>query len=197
MTNTQTIGRVNFLEILQPIVSQKDLENIEDAYTLSKYGHRNQLRDQGMRYFEHPKEVALILVDELGIYDSEMIIMALLHDIIEDTFILSAHGLKKLFGDRVLEGLGYLTKVDTVQHYIERMEECSDMGVIIVKFADRLHNLRTLDGVTKEKKERKLKETRELYLPLLEKDIRSAKSKTDSTALVYLQNEILKTLENG
>lgn len=196
MTNTQTVNRVSFLELLKLRVSDEELKTIEDAYTLSKYGHRNQLRDQGMRYFEHPKEVALILVDELGIYDSEMIVMALLHDIIEDTFILSDHGLEKLFGKRVVEGLRYLTKTDTVEHYIKRMTQCEDMGVIIVKFADRLHNLRTLDGVTQEKRERKIKETQELYLPLLEKDIRSEKSKTVSTTLVYLKEEILKNLKH-
>lgn len=194
MTNTQTVSRVSFLELLKLRVSDEELKTIEDAYTLSKYGHRNQLRDQGTRYFEHPKEVALILVDELGIYDSEMIIMALLHDIIEDTFILSDHGLEKLFGKRVVEGLRYLTKTDTVEHYLERMAQCEDMGVIIVKFADRLHNLRTLDGVTKEKRERKIKETKELYLPLLKKDIQSEKSKTVSATLVYLKDEILKNL---
>lgn len=190
----QTISRVSFLDILKPHVSKENLQNIEDAYTLSKYGHRNQLRDQGTRYFEHPKSVALILMNELHIYEPEMIAMALLHDIVEDTFILSKYGLEKLFGKRVILGLEYLTKTGSAEEYVEKLQECDDIGVIIIKFADRLHNSRDLDSVREEKKIRKIKETRLLYLPLLEKKIESAENKSDKNALLYLQKELLKVL---
>lgn len=194
MVNQQTVNRISFLDTLRPHVSKEDLKTIEDAYTLSKYGHRNQFRDQGARYFEHPKNVALVLINELKIYDPEMIIMALLHDIIEDSFILSNHGLDKLFGERVVNGLGYLTKTNDVESYVKKMYECDDMGVIIVKFADRLHNLRDSDDIDEAKRERKFEETRKLYLPLLEKCIQSTQNEADPTALTYLKKEIAKVL---
>lgn len=192
---THYVNRIDFLDKLRPHVSSKDLQLIEDAYTLSKYGHRNQLRDQGTRYFEHPKEVSLIIMDELDLFDPEIIIMALLHDIIEDSFILSRSGLEKLFGERVATGLNYLTKANTVETYVKKMRTCTDPGVMIVKFSDRLHNLRSIDGVTEEKKIRKLKETKKLFLPLLDNFIASIKSSSDLKSLQYLREKIIDILE--
>jgi (p)ppGpp synthase/HD superfamily hydrolase len=188
-----TIGREEFLAILKPKVTASKLAQIEDAYTLAKYGHRNQLRDAGERYFEHPKSVAMILTNEFGIYKPDMIIMALLHDIVEDTFILSTKGLEKLFGQQVVSGLSYLTKTDTVEKYVAKLGDCPNIDVLVVKFADRLHNLRTMEGVSKEKSLRKRKETNDLYMPLLTTAMARSSSK-QKAQLNYLKSAILDIL---
>jgi (p)ppGpp synthase/HD superfamily hydrolase len=189
------IGRVEFLALLKNKVSKKDLLLIEDAYTLAKYGHRNQERDEGVRYFEHPKQVALVIIKELNIFDPEIIMMALLHDVMEDSFILSVGALKRLFGTRVTEGLDFLTKKDDVATYVARLDRCNDMGVLMVKFADRLHNLRTLDGCSEEKCDRKIKETKMSYIPLMTRTLNRVKTVTEREAFTYLQDEINAVLD--
>lgn len=187
------IGRTEFLSLLKGKFKKENLIRIEDAYNLSKYGHRTQLRDQGGRYFEHPKSVALILIKELNIFDRDLIIMALLHDIIEDTYLLSQKAIDKLFGKRVTSGLDYLTKTKSKEIYVKKLGKCNDVGVLIVKFADRLHNLRTLDGLNKEKIINKHNETKDLYLPMLDRGILKA-NKIQKSQLLYLKDNIIKII---
>lgn len=161
-------NREKFLEKLRPHMTSRELENVDTAYMFSKYGHRNQFRDGGkIRYFDHPRAVANILIDEFKITDWTMIVVALLHDILEDSYIITKHRIDVNFGEDVAYGVGLLTKDVPIEAYLERLKRKGGYKDITVKLADRLHNLRTLESCTKEKLQRKTKETKDKYFPLL------------------------------
>jgi GTP pyrophosphokinase len=183
------LNHCQFLDLLRGHMNPEGLELVEDAYNLSKYAHRAQHRDSGERYFEHPKGVAVIVVSELGYYNPAVLVMALLHDVIEDSFIVTRSGMARLFGKRISQGLDYLTKTENHDEYVGKMYECQDIGVIIVKLADRLHNLRDMSGVTAEKKVRKFAETRALYLELADHFIEKATG-AELAALQQLRDAI-------
>lgn len=156
-----------------------DLEKLDFAYDMAKYGHRNQFRESGERYFEHLRATSLILVDELGVTDVEMIIASLLHDMLEDSFLLNVVRIKIAFGERVAAIVDAISKPrksdqrfgsDRERHawYFEQIAR-SDVYSLIVKMADRLHNMRTLGCCSREKQRRKIDETNTVYLPLLER----------------------------
>lgn len=159
------IGRREFMAKLEPIMSPKELEAIETAYVLAKYGHRGQERDDGTRYFEHPKSVAHILIEELKVNDAQTIIMALLHDVLEDSHILSPYRIELNFGKEVVIGLKLLTKKPK-EGYLKRLSTYGDNKTILVKLCDRLHNLRTLKYCTRKKQKEQIEETRSHLLPL-------------------------------
>lgn len=91
----------SFIERFRLKATPDEIERINFAYDMAKYGHRNQSRDSGERYFEHLRATAIILVDELGITDTEIIIAGLLHDMLEDNFLLNPERIKLTFGERV------------------------------------------------------------------------------------------------
>lgn len=178
MTNLLNLGKsfvdysrithAEFKADIEVLFSSEEARAIDRAYNLSKYGHRNQERQGGDRYFEHPKEVAIILYKEFGVRDAEVIIAALLHDIVEDSFILDIEGLEILFGKRVAQMTRVLTKLPKAG-YILRLASLGEVGAWLVKLADNLHNTRTLDACDLEKQNRKVEETLSLYYPLIEK----------------------------
>lgn len=165
---------------------------IDFAYDIAKESHRPQSRDGGERYFEHVRAVALILMDECTLKDSDLIISALLHDSIEDaaTFANATRAYSKwkeiaffrisrVFGERVakivialtkpkIDGEEIKTKEESLSMYYKNLEE-SGAEAVLVKMCDRLHNLRSLSSTTPEKQGRIKKETREVYLPLFER----------------------------
>jgi GTP diphosphokinase / guanosine-3',5'-bis(diphosphate) 3'-diphosphatase len=161
-------GSTEFLARLRPILTETELESVETAYAFSKYAHRGQERASGIRYFEHPKAVALIIVDELGMVDGSMIAMALLHDVLEDTYMLSRRRLEINFGRDVTVGIQLLSKQPGEAHadYVSRLVKHATWQTKVVKLSDRLHNLRTLGAVAVDKQVRKRAETREYYLPM-------------------------------
>ncbi|OHA45889.1 MAG: hypothetical protein A3A80_04420 [Candidatus Terrybacteria bacterium RIFCSPLOWO2_01_FULL_44_24] len=151
-------------------ISEEKLERARLAYRHSKYGHRNQWRDSGERYFEHPKRVARILGDELSIWDVEMHESALLHDVMEDTFLLTWKDLKRIFGPRVYRLVRLLTKDPKPNKrqkktYLANIANATE-DVKILKLADRLDNVRSLSACTPDKQARNLKETKEFFIPL-------------------------------
>jgi GTP diphosphokinase / guanosine-3',5'-bis(diphosphate) 3'-diphosphatase len=162
------IGSTEFLGRLRPVLTESELENVETAYAFSKYAHRGQERASGVRYFEHPKAVAWIIVDELRFIDWSMIAMALLHDVLEDTYLLSRRRMEINFGRDVAVGIQLLSKQKNDAHleYIDRLRTYGSWQTMVVKMADRLHNLRTLDACEPAKRARKRAETREHYLPI-------------------------------
>lgn len=167
------VRRDEFLRLfLRGMPSLDDWENVQAAYAFSKGAHRNQMRDDGTtRYFEHCKSVAWILGNELSITDDwQLIVIALLHDSKEDSFLLSDKRLELNFGPLVRQAIDDLSKRPGEDHaaYLARMAEPGvDWRVVMVKLADRLHNLRTIGSCSLEKQERKKAETRELYLPFM------------------------------
>ncbi|MGO9973556.1 MAG: HD domain-containing protein [Solirubrobacteraceae bacterium] len=155
-------------------MSLDDLEQVEAAYAFSKGAHRGQYRDDGTtRYFEHCKSVAWICVDEVALAsDWQTIAIALLHDSREDSYLMSPARIELNFGTCVRRCIEDLTKRDGEQHdeYLDRLLQTDvDWRTLVVKLADRLHNLRTLGGVTPTKRRRKLAETETLYLAQLDR----------------------------
>lgn len=156
--------------------TEKDRECIIDAYNFGKEAHKGHLRKSGEPYFIHPIEVAKTLA-EIGMTRS-VIIAGLLHDAIEDA-MASEEEVGKKFGDDVLFLVNGVTKLGTVKYrgmerHIESLRKLlvatsQDVRVLIIKFADRLHNMKTLEHVSKEKQKRIAAETLQVYAPIAER----------------------------
>jgi guanosine-3',5'-bis(diphosphate) 3'-pyrophosphohydrolase len=151
-----------------------DLKLIERAYHYAAESHRDQFRASGERFIEHPLEVARILAD-LNM-DTTTIVAALLHDVVEDT-PLSIEEIEKEFGEEtahIVEGVTKLDKVtfqskeahqaETIRKMIIAMAR--DIRVLLIKLADRLHNMRTVGHLSRDTQELKARETLEIYAPL-------------------------------
>ncbi len=166
-----------YLELIEKIKSynpQVDLELINKAYLLAKKHHEGQYRKSGDPYIIHPLEVAGILADiEL---DQTSIISAILHDIIEDTSI-KYEKIVKEFGSTIANIINGVTKLDKIvfssleEKQVENLRKMiiamsEDVRIIVVKLADRLHNMRTLSFLDDEKKKNKAIETLEVYAPI-------------------------------
>ena len=172
-----------------------DLPGIEAAYELAKKAHEGQVRSSGDQYISHPIAVAVILVG-LGM-DSDTIIGALLHDVVEDTSV-TLEDIEKQFGADVAELVDGVTKLANIP-YSSRAEQqaenvrkmllamAKDVRVVIIKLADRLHNMRTLDFRIPEKQRVKSLETMEIYAPLAHRlGIRSVKEELEDLSLKHL-----------
>lgn len=167
--------RDSFFDRLKGNFSIDSIGRIGDAYRLAKDTHRRQRRDGGERYFEHPRSVALIIFDELYIYDEEMIITALLHDSLEDGW-LRPETIETLFGTKIKDMVCALSKwsveerngkiLKTKRDDYEESLLSADWKTRVVKLCDRLHNIRTLGSCTPEKRNRVLSETASVYMPL-------------------------------
>ncbi len=156
------------------IVSQ---EIIEKAYVLSKKAHANQYRGSGEEYFTHPLAVADYLAEMK--LDSSTIITALLHDVVEDSEI-TIQNISDEFGNeisRLVDGVTKLSKLDLKFGFAQAenfrkllLASSDDIRVLLVKLADRLHNIRTIDGIICNKKRAKICfETLEIFAPLAER----------------------------
>src|SRR5438105_817103 len=151
-----------------------DEELLNRAYVYAMKAHGEQLRASGDPYFSHPLEVAAIVTDLK--LDDATIVAALLHDTIEDTEATRAE-IDQLFGKdigRLVEGLTKLKRLDLVSREAKQAENlrklllaiADDVRVLLVKLADRLHNMRTLDFVPASSRQRIAEETLDIYAPL-------------------------------
>ena len=192
MSSEETVtGRERFLAKLEPYMLEDELESILAAYELAKYGHRGQERAGGGRYFDHPGAVAEIIIDELQLRsDWRIIATALLHDILEDSWILSERRIVLNFGRDVALWLRLLTKKPK-DGYIERLREHGSWEVLLIKLCDRLHNLRSLGACKITKQKKQVIETRTHYLPLAELLIERLPP-TDRWRGDYLKTKILE-----
>ena len=181
-----------------------DLSIIERAYKLAKDAHGNQKRKSGEPYIIHPLSVAIILA-ELEM-DKETIVAGILHDVVEDTTITEAE-LTRLFGSEVtllVDGVTKLTQLNYSQDKIEVQAEnlrkmfiamAKDIRVIVIKLADRLHNMRTMQYQSPEKQIEKSRETMEIYSPLAHRlGISKIKKELDDLSLKYLKPDVYKQL---
>ena len=164
-------------ELLQEVsayLKPEDVENIQRAIELSKTAHHGQLRQSGEAYVTHPIAVALILTSMH--LDAQAIIAALLHDVVEDTDI-TVDDITAQFGKPVGDVVEGLSKLDKLQFASVAdaqaenfrkmlMAMARDVRVILIKLADRLHNMRTLGAVSREKSARIARETMEIYAPI-------------------------------
>ena len=177
-----------------------DISMIEKAYHVAYEAHKDQRRKSGEPYIIHPLCVAIILADlEL---DKETIVAGLLHDVVEDT-IMTSEQLKEEFGaevELIVDGvtkLGQLSySADKVEVQAENLRKmflamAKDIRVILVKLADRLHNMRTAKYWSPEKQKEKARETMDIYAPIAQRlGISKIKVELDDLSLKYLEPEV-------
>ena len=159
-----TENRESFFSRLEPFLAPSVLLDVQHAYTLAKYGHRAQVRKEldtsgePIRYFEHVRRVAILLVDEVKIVKSEMIVAALLHDIIEDAPNLPPALIEHCFGIDVVCIIKTLSKTPK-EGYVDRFYMCTDWRPYVIKACDRLDNLRSLCSASKQFRAKQVEET--------------------------------------
>lgn len=181
-----------------------DLDMITKAYELAKDAHKDQKRKSGEPYLIHPVCVAIILA-QLEM-DKETIVGGLLHDVVEDTKY-TGEDLTRMFGAEVaalVDGVTKLTKINYSADKLELQAEnlrkmflamAKDIRVIIIKLADRLHNMRTMQYMKPEKQKEKSRETMDIYAPIADRlGISKVKVELDDLSLRYLEPEAYKEL---
>ena len=184
----------------------KDYALLKNAYDFSRKAHENQKRASGEEYFIHPCTVAGILM-ELGL-DAATVAAAFLHDVIEDTPV-SEEDIRKNFGEEVLELVVGVTKLEKIRFNSKEEEQAEnfrkifvamakDIRVIIIKLADRLHNMRSLNFLSKERQQRMARETLDIYAPLADRlGISQIKCELEDLCLKYLEPEFYEYLSGN
>ncbi len=181
-----------------------DISMIEKAYTIAKNAHEGQVRKSGEPYIIHPLCVAIILADlEL---DKETIVAGILHDVVEDT-VMTNEEIRKEFGSEVELLVDGVTKLGQLSYSHDKVDEqaenlrkmflamAKDIRVILIKLADRLHNMRTLQYMKPEKQKEKARETMDIYAPLAQRlGISKVKIELDDLSLKYLEPDVYYSL---
>lgn len=162
------IGKKEYMERFEPFFSARQMRLLRAAYAFSKEGHRLQTRDSGRRYFDHVRACSWIAINELQLHDFELHLALLLHDIVEDTYLLTIESIEMFFGEDIAIMVNLLTHREAVstERYVQNIRESGRNPVIMAKLVDRLHNLRTLGDCPAEKQAKQTTETREFYYPL-------------------------------
>ena len=185
-------------------MDKEDVEPIKRAFAIAREAHEGQFRRSGEPYIIHPVQVAKILY-ELGM-DSESMIAALLHDVVEDTE-LTKEDVKKDFGEDVAELVEGVTKLGKVPLFTKEEQQAEnvrkmlmamsqDIRVIIIKLADRIHNMRTLAFMRPHKRREKAQETLEIYAPIAHRlGIRGVKEELEDLAISYLDPVAYKEIQ--
>jgi GTP pyrophosphokinase len=183
-------------ELLQASNNKYSSENLKKAFLFAQKAHKDQFRKSGEPYITHPVEVAKILIN-LGMEET-VVIAGLLHDVLEDTNVTPLE-LEKEFGKDVLSLVDAITKLERLSFYpteaykaqnLRKMfiAMAKDIRVIIIKLADRLHNMQTLQYHEEEKRKRIAKETLEIYAPLAHRlGVWDIKWRLEDLAFRYLE----------
>ena len=195
MIQTKIENHDDLIAALKASDKDYDIEKIERAYEVADKAHGGQVRRSGDPYISHPVSVAIILIG-MGM-DTDCICAALLHDVVEDTAV-TLDELKKAFGADVAVMVGGVTKLTNMTFSTKEEQQAEnirkmllamneDIRVILIKLADRLHNMRTMQYQTPEKQRSKSHETMEIYAPIAHRlGIRSIKDELEDLALRYL-----------
>ena len=192
---------IRFEEILEKIESynpQADADLLRRAYVFSAREHKGQVRRSGEPYLVHPLNVAAILADMKA--DDVSIVVGLLHDVLEDT-LTTKDAIAQQFGPEVAELVDGLTKISRFS-YVSREEEqaesfrkmvlamVSDLRVVLVKLADRLHNMRTLQYLPEAKRREIARETMDIYAPIANRlGMGLVKGELEDLSFLYLEPE--------
>ena len=186
---------IKLREALEKSLEPREVEEIDRAYAWARDAHEGQLRFSGQPYIIHPIAVSKILAD-YGM-DKDSIIAAMLHDIVEDTDA-TTEDVKERFSEEVASLVDGLTKLGKVSLKTKEEQQAEnvrkmllamsqDIRVIIIKLADRIHNLRTLSFMRPQKRRDKAQETLEIYAPIAHRlGIRAMKEELEDLAISYL-----------
>ena len=189
------------IRVLRP---NEDLSGLDKAFRLALEAHKGQTRDSGEPYIMHPLRVAHILADMQ--MDMTCLETGLLHDTVEDTSV-KLEDIKKEFGEEVarcVDGVTKLTKLHLYSREDRQAESVrkmllamvTDIRVVIVKLADRLHNMRTLAAVSRERQERTAQETLEIYAPIAHRlGMGKVRGELEDLAFKFLEPEAAEELE--
>src|SRR5580765_1500144 len=192
---------IRFEEILERVAAynpQSDEDLLRRAYVFSAREHRGQVRRSGEPYLVHPLNVAAILADLKA--DDVAIVVGLLHDVLEDT-LTTKEAIAKQFGAEVADLVDGLTKISKFSYVSREQEQAetfrkmilamvSDIRVVLVKLADRLHNMRTLQYLPAEKRLEIARETMDIYAPIANRlGMGLVKGELEDLAFLYLEPE--------
>lgn len=190
----------------KPDQEKEDLALIRKAFQVSLEAHRNMRRKSGEPYVYHPLEVARICVEEIGL-GATSVACALLHDVVEDrSDLYSIDDIQRLFGDKIASICEGLTKIKEIFDHTEPSDQAShykkllvtlsdDVRVILIKLADRLHNMRTLEYMRTDKQLRIAAETTFLFAPLAHRlGLYAIKSELEDLALKFTEPEIYRDI---
>ena len=188
----------SLLQKIKENCNNVDINIIKKAYDLACDAHKSQKRESGEPYITHPIDVAIILA-EMGM-DTSTIAAGLLHDVIEDTDY-TYDDIKNIFNQEIEDLVQGVTKLGKIEYKTKEEQQADnvrkmllamakDIRVIIIKLADRLHNLRTLKFMPKEKQKQKAKETLDIYAPLAHRlGISKIKWELEDLSFRYLHEE--------
>ena len=205
MTAEQNANYERLYKQMQDFGGTYDYALVKEAFEYCVLKHEGQKRSTGEPYYTHPFNVALIIVS-LGM-DSKAIAAALLHDVVEDTDA-TLEDIKREFGEEVALLVDGVTKIGRLNFSTKEQQQAEslrkmliamgqDIRVIIIKLADRLHNMRTIDAMTPQKQRDKSVETLEIYAPIAHRlGIRSVKEELEDLALKHLDPIAYKEIEN-
>ncbi len=199
-------GFETFKTRISAYLKPADIDKVAAAFAMAKDAHEGQMRTSGEPYITHPLAVAGILAD--WHLDAQALIAAILHDVVEDTPTTKADIAKK-FGKAVAELVDGVSKLDRLQ--FATLEEAQaenfrkmllamarDVRVILIKLADRLHNMRTLEGLPQTKQERVAKETLEIYSPIANRlGLNAVYYELEDLGFKYLHPNRFKVLEKA
>lgn len=196
----------NFLSKVKHYYHAREVNLVEDAFEVANKAHQGQFRASGRPYITHPTIVADILID-MGL-DVATICAALLHDTVEDTYVTD-RDLREKFGDEIADLVAGVTKLDRIQFHNKEEEQAEnmrkmffamakDIRVMLIKLADRLHNMRSLMYLSVEKQQVIAKETLDIFAPIAGRlGISSIKSELEDLCLKYLDNPAYTEIANG
>ncbi len=194
------------LETINKTYSKEDAAKITKAYYFAQSAHEGQKRASGEDYFIHPCRVSQILID-LGL-DVSTICAAFLHDTIEDTSVSEGDVLRE-FGEEVLQLVQGVTKLESLEFKSKKEEQAEnfkkifvsmakDIRVIIIKLADRLHNMRSLNFLSKTRQLAIANETLDIYAPLAGRlGISQIKCELEDLCLKYIKPEVFEYLQEN